>query len=272
MLGVITWMHLGLVPVGLAAGLIGGLLGVGGSVLMIPAMMWLLGPDLHVYQGAAMIVNFFVIAPAAMQHIRARAVIPAVVRVAIPTAAGTILLGVWVSESPWFRGENVHRLSHVFGAFLWYVAAYNVWRLVRGTPAPGAPTSVTNMPTPKAWAVAAAVGLPAGFVGGLLGIGGGALAVPFQQVFLRVPLRNAIANSAVMIAFISVIGATYKNVMLVRQGMHPATTLVLAALLIPTAMVGGYYGARLTHRLPRRLLRAAFAILMIVAGYQLLRR
>ena len=62
-----------LMAIGLCAGLLGGLLGIGGSVVMIPAMSVIFGPAQHLYQGAAMIVNFFVVIPAVIQHRRAGA-------------------------------------------------------------------------------------------------------------------------------------------------------------------------------------------------------
>ena len=65
-----------LAAVGLLAGVLGGLLGVGGSILMIPAMVFLFadryGPEgQHLYQAAAMIVNLFVVLPAVDRHRRA---------------------------------------------------------------------------------------------------------------------------------------------------------------------------------------------------------
>ena len=60
--------------IGLLAGLLGGLLGIGGSIVMIPAMTEVLGPDQHLYQAAAMTVNFFVVVPAVIRHSRAGAI------------------------------------------------------------------------------------------------------------------------------------------------------------------------------------------------------
>jgi len=259
-----------LIPVGLLSGGLGGMLGIGGSILMIPAMMLLFGPDLHVYQGAAMIVNFFVVVPATLYHIRRGAVMPEIVRVTIPTAAATVLLGVWVSESAWFRGANEIHLSRLFGAFLWYEAGFNLWRAAVPM-SRRAPEPELSRP-PAAWRVATLVGLPTGFVGGLLGGGGGMLAGPTQQIFLRVPVRRAIANSAATIICLSAIGAVFKNVTLVRQGMPSERTLVLAVLLIPAAMIGGYLGARLTHRMPLRFLRLCLVVLMAYAGWRLIAR
>ncbi len=260
-----------LVIVGLFAGLLGGLLGVGGSVLMIPAIMILFkDANQHVTQGAAMIVNFFVVWPAVVQHRRADAVLWPIVRAMAPFAVIGVVVGVWLSDGRWFRGSNEVYLSRVFGAFLLYDVGYNVYRLLSNKRLPDVtPADAASIP---AWKTAAAVGLPMGLVGGLLGVGGGALAVPLQQVFLRIPLRRAIANSAAAIVALSVIGATYKNYANHQAGLPLALSLRWAACLIPTAMIGGFLGARLTHAIPRRFLRIAFSLLMCYASVSLLRR
>ena len=163
----------------------------------------------------------------------------------------------------------------LLGCFLLYVAAYNVYRLARGTPSPAMDDRhAARIPR---WKTVTFVGLPMGLVGGLLGIGGGALAVPLQQLLLRVPLKRAIACSATTIIFVAAFGACYKNATLGRHvssvtgqpfGLWDSATL--AGLLIPTAIVGGYLGGWLTHGLPLRAVRAGFVGLMIYAGLRLL--
>ena len=112
------------------------------------------------------------------------------------------------------------------------------------------------------------VGAPMGLLAGLLGIGGGSLAVPAQQIILRMPLRNAIATSAATIATISWLGAILKNAQLGDNGTV-ARSLVLAGWLAPTAMIGGYIGGHLTHRVPRRLIRGIFAAVMILSALKI---
>jgi len=261
--------EIALIPVGLLAGGIGGMLGIGGSVLMIPAMMLLLGPNLHLYQGAAMIVNLFVAVPSTWQHVRHRAVLRSVVRVTVPTAVAAVLIGVWISEGPWLRGRNEIHLARAFGVFLWYVAAYNAWRVLR----PAAVPSHGEVPAGAGgWRAAALVGVPAGLVGGLLGVGGGIVAVPAQQVFLRMPLRNAVANSAATIVCLSLVGSVYKNIRLVQHGESFARVLILALFLIPTAILGAYWGARLTHRLRLGILRICLIVVLIYMGWTLVGR
>jgi uncharacterized protein len=259
-----------LLGIGLVAGCIGGMLGIGGSVIMIPAMTLFFGLNQHLYQGAAMIVNFFVVLPAVYQHHRARAILWPVVKMAIPTAVLGVVAGVWLSSGEWFHGANERYLAGLFGTFLLYEAINNLRRLASARRLPDIDEAAARK-LPK-WKTAAAVGLPAGLIGGLLGVGGGAVAVPMQQAFLKMPLRRAIANSATTIILVSVFGAVYKNYTNLQAGIPLADSLRLAAFMIPSGMIGGFIGGRLAHTMPRSLLRVAVTLLMAYFGVFLLRR
>jgi len=259
--------------IGLAAGLVGGTLGVGGSIVAIPAMTELLGPDQHRYQAAAMIVTFFVAAPAAYQHRRAGAIETGTVLRLVPIGVIAIVGGVLLSELRIFAGPNESYLRLLFALFLLTVAATDLYRGLRRK-ADGA-TLASNVDvandrrTPISWRAAAAVAVPTGLVAGLLGVGGGVLTVPLQRKFLKIPIRTAIANSATMIAGTSFVGACVKNYAVVRDPNEGYRPLVLAAILIPTAICGSLIGSRLTHTLPLRLLKTAFFVLLLVAALRL---
>jgi uncharacterized protein len=257
--------------IGLIAGVLGGLLGVGGSVIMIPGMVWIFSSiapraeSVHQYQAAAMIVNFLLIGPAVLRHRRAKAIFVGVWKVLAPTALIGTVVGVYVSRQAFFAGGNERYLRMVFGFFMVYVALYNLWKL-RAKDA----TGITAQQAEKMpWWKKACVGLPMGFSAGLLGIGGGALAVPAQQVILSVPLRNAIATSAATILSTAWLGAIVKNASLGADG-NVLRSLVLAAILAPTAMLGSYLGGHLTHVLPLKAVRVAFIGLMLVASAKML--
>jgi uncharacterized membrane protein YfcA len=260
-------VYLLLAAVGLAAGSLGGLLGIGGSVVMIPCMRELLHADQHLYQAAAMIVNFFVVSPSVYHHFRARAVIWPVARVLIPTATVAVVGGVMLSELAVFRGHGERYLACLFGLFLFYVAGVNLHRLV----SPRAAAREERWePGRSTWRGSFLVGIAVGLVAGLLGVGGGIVSVPLQQRFLRIPLRNAIANSASTIVLLSVVGASLKNYELVTEhGYRLVDSVSLAIVLIPTAIAGGFFGGRLVHVLPLRAVRAAFVLLMLVAGLRM---
>ena len=96
--------YISLVATGLVAGTLGGMLGIGGSCIMIPAMVLILGTynaagvdQIHQYMAAAMIVNFLLAIPSVLAHHRNRAVWP---RVLAPLAGGAlvgIIVGVQIS-------------------------------------------------------------------------------------------------------------------------------------------------------------------------------
>ncbi len=256
--------------VGLATGVLGGMLGVGGSIIMIPAMVMLFGQarpespgfNQHLYQAAAMIVNVAVVAPAWWRHRRAGAVRPAALRIILPAAAVFIILGVGASNLPIFRGgEGATWLGRMLAVFLAYVIAVNIKRLVTGRAEHEDGALLT-------WRRGVGVGGPMGFVAGLLGIGGGAIAVPLQQVLLRLPLRQCIANATAIICITATVGAAVKNATLPPE-CRLADSLTLAGLLAPTAIVGGYLGGSLTHRLPRKAVRIAFIALLIAAAWKM---
>ncbi len=255
-----------LVVTGFFAGFTGGLLGIGGSIIMIPAMTEMLKPDQHLYQASAMIVNFFVVVPSAIQHYKAGAINGPLIRRLLPIAMICVVVGVTISEHPAFHGAGEARLRFLFGLFLLFIAAYDLYRLVRKS-APGAAGEAHIQPS---WGFAAAVAVPTGLTAGLLGVGGGVLAVPLQRRFLQVPIRQAIANSATLIIATSFIGAIVKNYTLVTyHGRNLSTSLMLAGVLIPTAIVGASIGSRLTHRLHRRLVQVAFFLLMLFVAVRL---
>jgi len=255
-----------LVLTGFLAGFTGGLLGIGGSIIMIPAMTELLGPDQHLYQAAAMIVNFFVVVPSAVQHYRAGAIDARLIGRLLPVALVCVIIGVTSSEHSWFHGVGEARLRLLFGLFLLFIAAYELYRLVRRS----APAAARDAEVQPSWRFAAAVAVPTGLVAGLLGVGGGILAVPLQRRFLGVPIRQAIANSATLIIATSLVGAAVKNYALVAYHARTlSTSLMLAGVLIPTAIVGASIGSSLTHRLHRRVVQVAFFVLLLLVAVRL---
>lgn len=258
----------GIAVLGFAAGTLGGMLGVGGSVLMIPGLTVLLGRQQHLYQAAAMVVNVFVASPAAWRHYKAGAVVGDVLRVMLPAAIGAVCVGVWLSNRSVFAGEvGEIWLGRVLAGFLVFVVGVNVRRLV--TSAGRARDASEERPGEvSAWA-SGAVGVVMGLTAGLLGVGGGALAVPMQTVLLRLPLRCAIANSAAVMVLSAAVGAVYKNATLGGHGDAWTQSLLLAGVLAPTAFVGGRIGAMLTHRLPLRQVRIAFVVLLAVAAWKM---
>lgn len=251
-----------LLLIGLVAGALGGMLGIGGSIILIPALALVQGPNQHLYQAAAMIVNVFVALPAAFHHGRAGAIRWDIAIRMLPFALGCILIGVLLSDQ-----LDARALQQVFGVFLIYVIGFNVVRLIRVRPEPQLHEQRTG------WTASGSVGSIMGFLAGLLGIGGGGIAVPLLQRICNLPLRQCIATSSAVMCLTAIVGASLKNYTL---SQHPdeqvssamlsvLDSLAIAAILIPTAIIGGSIGARLTHVLPLLWIRLAFTLLMSFA-------
>ncbi len=264
-----------LVLLGVIAGILGGMLGVGGSVVMIPGLAILFSfdrtpePNQHLFQAAAMIVNVVVSVPATLRHRKAGALVADALVWMLPAALVFVVVGVWVSNLPIFEGADGGRwLGRLLAVFLVYVIVMNIQKLRDST----APASVDGRRvTPVR---GSAVGAVMGTIAGLLGVGGGAIAVPLQQLLLKLPLRSCIGNSSAIICISATIGAIYKNATLTQHvnGSSPVDwrmSLLIAAMLAPTAWAGARLGASLTHSLPLRQVRLAFIALMAVAAWKM---
>ncbi len=259
-----------LIVTGLLAGLLGGLLGIGGSCIMIPAMVLILGTynaagvdQIHQYMAAAMIVNFLLAAPSAVAHLRNRAVWK---KVWAPLTVGA-LVGIicGVQTSYLFGNEAARYLRWALGLFFLYVAGQNIHRLSYARHDCGLPRQqVEALPVWRKLIV----GFPMGMMAGMLGLGGGTLAVPVQQTILRMPLRNSIATSAAVIAAISWLGAILKNAQLGANGTI-GRSFLLVAYIAPAAMIMAYFGGHLTHKLPLGVVRIIFAALMVASAVKM---
>lgn len=255
---------------GLGTGVFGGMLGVGGSVVMIPAMTFLYGENQHLYQAAAMICNFFVSAAAIVAHRKAEVFNVNVLKWMIPAAMLGTIGGVAMSNVQWFEGENSYLLARLFGLFLIYVCVYNARRLYRTIVHKDYFTGTGHVTGKKVPRCAGPCGLVTGLAAGLLGIGAGTVSTPLMQLTLKLPLRNAMSNSAAIIVSISWLGAIYKNMTLGQHGIEIADSLYLALLLMPGSIIGGFIGGHLMHLLPRNIIRSLFLLLCVLAAIKLL--
>jgi len=264
-----------LLLVGAAAGLIGGALGIGGGILMIPAMAIFLGDhhfgdnSFHFYKLAAITTSIVLSIPAAARHMRAKAVVFRMLPGILPLAVVGVVGGVLLASV--FRDEHTILLRRLFGAFLEVLVLSNVfqaWRAARGE---FHVCGTSPMPT-RRLLIGLVVGLPAGFIAGMLGVGGGVWAVPAQGQLLGIRIRNAIANSSFMIICVAIATSISLSYTITRMtdAYSPVEGLKLALWLAPGALLGGWCGAGLTHRLPVQWLRSAFQVLLVVTGIRLL--
>ena len=264
-----------LLSVGALAGVLGGLLGIGGGIVMIPALTLLLGDaygidSFHAYKQAAISTSFVLSLTAIQRHRRAQAIVYRMLPGIVPLALVGVIGGVLLAST--LVGEYTPRLKQLFGGFLEVVVLINLyqdWQARRGV------MHLCNacpMPSRRGL-IGTVVGLPAGIIAGLLGVGGGIWAVPSQRLLLGVQIRNAIANSACMILFVAALtslGLSIENARLAHDPPLHWAGWWLTLWLAPGAFAGGWIGASLTHTLPTRWLRYAFQGLLAITGAKLM--
>ncbi len=112
---------------------------------------------------------------------------------------------------------------------------------------------------------AIAIGLAGGVIAGLLGVGGGVLFVPGLVLFLGLDQHHAEATSLLAIVPVAIVG-TY------RQDRYGNVRRADALLLGLLSVAGAAAGVALANALSGRVLRDAFAALLVVVAIQLVHR
>ncbi len=239
---------------GLAIGVLLGLLGAGGSILAVPALVYGADQPLSAAVPTSLLVVGVSAAAAVVPRIRARQVqwrIAAVVGAAgIPAAyAGT---AVNRALDP--------RVVLIGFALVMVVAAV---RMLREQPEAGGDCALPGGRVnwrgclPKAIGSGVAVGL----LTGLFGVGGGFLVVPALVLLLGLPMAVAVGTSLVVVTVNSAAGfAAHVGGAEVDYG--------LAAVFTGAAVAGSLAAARLATRLPADRLRRGFAgLVLLVAAF-----
>jgi uncharacterized membrane protein YfcA len=113
------------------------------------------------------------------------------------------------------------------------------------------------------WLIVIASGAVVGLLTGLLGVGGGFLIVPALVMLVGLPMRTAVGTSLVVIAMNSFAGLIGH----LHDGKMDATLILVFVI---AGLAGTFAGARLAKRLPADRLRAAFAVFVIALAILLL--
>lgn len=124
-------------------------------------------------------------------------------------------------------------------------------------PQPGA--TATRPDSTAAVALLVGVGVAAGFVAGLLGVGGGIILVPAFTLVLRLPVKETIATSLVAVALMSVAS-------LVGHALAGHINWDLAVALTVGVVPGARLGSRITVAASERTMRLACGMIMLAIG------
>jgi len=247
--------------IGLLAGVVGGLAGIGGSIVMIPALGVFFGysgkdaPEQHLYAASAMCVNVVVALVSGRKHKDEGALDVRARNRLIPGMLLGIVAGVWLSNQ-----LDGRPLKQGMAAFLFAFVGWTVFQTVRGLPERGLDEA---RPT---WGRLGPIGAGTGVLAGLLGIGGGIVMVPLMQLVSKMQLRRSIAVSASVMWISAGLGAAIKVWTLPEHGQSRVDALSIAAAMAFGAVVGAPIGAWMTHKLKLPALRVVISIVLAIGG------
>jgi len=263
----------GLLAAGAASGVIGSLLGLGGGIFLIPALVLVFGVPMHQAVAASLVAIIATSCAGASRNAQA-----GLANVRLGTALETTtVLGALAGALLAHRLPE-RALLGLFAALLFAVCAV-LWRRGSraGEPAP-APVgglldgeyedpasgravrySVRHLPG----ALAASLG--AGFMSALLGVGGGIVKVPAMHLFCGVPMKAAAATSNFMIG----VTASASAVVYLCAGHVPA---LIAATVALGVLAGSQGGLWLSRRLSDAQVRRVFAAATFCIAWLFVRR
>lgn len=191
-----------LILLGIAAGVFSGMLGMGGGVLKIAGLLLLFKLDIFFARAVSLTTMFFASASAVWPYAKSGVLDWPSVRNMLPAAGVGLTVGVLLANH--LRAAT---LAYVFGFFVIFLGLYT-FAMIFDDPRECArkKDSLGGRRSKYHDCFAGSVGALHGFVCGLLGISGGVVAVPLQQLFLNTPTRVAIANTLAVSALCSGVG------------------------------------------------------------------
>jgi len=111
------------------------------------------------------------------------------------------------------------------------------------------------------------IGLMAGILSGMLGIGGGIILVPAMVYIMKMPVREATGTS--LIALLLPVGA-FGVYAYWKMGKINFSNFKYGLLIAVGLMIGAYLGARFSFILPEKAIRLVFAFVMFAVGFKFL--
>jgi uncharacterized membrane protein YfcA len=237
-----------IVLVGIAAGFLSGMFGVGGGILIVPGLVLVAKMDQRIAHGTSLAAVLPISAASLVtywshDHVDWR-------------VSGCLAIGALMGAVLGTKLLNVlpHRTLAVAFAGILLVTAVRLF-----LPLDSGVRGVLNLGT---IAALIAIGVATGILAGLLGVGGGVVMVPAMMMLLHLPAAVAKGTSVAVIIPTSLMG-TYRNRTKKNVDLRAAAIVGLGG--IPSAIVGGWISARMSDSVSNVL----FASLLLVVATRL---
>jgi hypothetical protein len=250
---------------GVFAGLVAGLLGVGGGIIVVPILILCFESQgfstqvlTHMAVGTSLATIVFTSTSSIVTHHRLGSVMwPVFKPIALGIAFGAILGVLTVVQ---LDGQVLKKLIGVFAI----IVALRMWfrRVSSGQ---------HHIPDNK---VLVAVGVVVGWVSSIFGIGGGTLTVPYLNR-CRIEMKKVVGTAAACGFPIAVLGSATNGIVGLGVEGRPDWSIgyiYLPAMLciVVTSMYFAKLGARWANKLPSAALRHLFAALLMLVGVRFL--
>ncbi|MEJ2593099.1 MAG: sulfite exporter TauE/SafE family protein [Candidatus Thiodiazotropha sp.] len=245
-----------LLAAGAAAGTAAGLLGIGGGVIIVPVLSLVFASEgvdpeilIKVAVGTSLATIMVTAVSSIWAHHRRGAVRWPLVRIMAPAVVTGSLLGAWIADLIPGSWLTIAFILFMFGVSL---------QMALGPLGAG-----RDLPGP--WALRG-VSASVGVISALMGIGGGALHVPYLS-WCGVPVKQGIATSAALglpLALASTVGFIVTGLDETNLPPHSLGYINLPAFagVVGASILFAPLGARLAHQLPDKLLKRTFAVFL----------
>ncbi|MEO8899631.1 MAG: sulfite exporter TauE/SafE family protein [Candidatus Dormibacter sp.] len=240
------------IPLGIAVGLSLGALGGGGSILTVPALVYVLGESARTATAGSLIIVGSASLVGAASHARQQRV-----RWGAATAFGIAGIPAAYAGSLLNVAVNPNVLLLAFAALMLVAAAAMLWRQRQRTSLPDTSVAMAPASTTATVGRVLVAGLAVGFLTGFFGVGGGFVIVPGLVFALGYPMPVAVATSLLVIAINTAVA------LVARIGHETFDVAVLVPFILGAAG-GALAGRRVADRVSPRALTRSFAVLLVV--------
>lgn len=260
-----------LLLIGLVAGMLAGLLGIGGGIIFTPVLYFLFeragveNPVLWTIASGLFCTFIAATGSTIRQYIQHNFYLKEGLSVGFLGIIG-ITLGKWVVTSPYYDRPQ---FAIFFSAMLIYVA-YMMFN--RGNDKTREMDREYRDIGLKAALVAGGAG---GFVASLAGVGGGGVMVPVMNLFFKQPFRKAVSVS--QLAMVIMVFSGWFQLGWIDHSLSGITEYnwgyVDFGAALPLSiggLIGGFLGAQLNRRINRKLLQWGFALLALIMAARLM--
>lgn len=258
----------GSAAVGVAVGILSGLLGIGGGTVLVPVFKLLYGMPAI----AATATSLFTIIPTSLSgvvtHLRNKTCIPALGVAAGIGGAIMSPLGVWLaSVSPDWAIMTAAALVIAYSATTMFRKALKLRKKQKaqeseeriGGQGEDAFEKAALPPARRLALVGFCVGLVAGVVSGYVGVGGGFLMIPLFMQLLKTPMKLTSGTSLIAVMILAIPGTIAQAVL---GNVDWVAGIMVAIGTIPGAAIG----SKLIVRVPELVLRFVFSAFLLVAA------